>query len=99
MRELTRSLSVDELDARCLTRALSTREVLARYLIGKRKLNDMIRRGLLTAIDVGGAGRRQLRFTPEALREFEERLAVRPQARRRKPGAAIDPDIVALLDD
>ncbi len=79
-------------------RALSVREFSARYAIGVRKTRDWIRRGLLRAIDVGGC-RRQFRIPPEAVAEFENRLAVRKPAPRRQARIYISPTAAAMLED
>jgi hypothetical protein len=80
-------------------RAFSVRQVAAYWRDSPRKIRALIRRGLLRAIDLG-CGRQQLRVTPAALRECEERLAVKtaPPRRRRQRDSGIDPRILAELE-
>src|SRR5262249_548358 len=52
----------------------------------------------LQAVDLGSLGRPCLRITPEAIKEFEHRMApVAPAPKRRKQPAGISPSVAALL--
>lgn len=75
----------------------SIRQFAAYLRVSPRKVRSWIRLGLLRAIDVG-CGRQLLRLTPDAIREFEQRMAVKPPAHRPKRQSEIDPEIERLLD-
>jgi hypothetical protein len=80
-------------------RAFSVRQVAAYWRDSPRKIRALIRRGLLRAIDLG-CGRQQLRVTPEALRECEDRLTVKlssPRPRRQRD-TTIDASVLAELE-
>lgn len=79
-----------------LDRSRSVRQLAAYWRVSPRKVRALIRRGLLRAVDFG-IGRRQLRITPEAVRECETRLAVRTPPPRRKRCGDLDPELVAYL--
>ena len=80
-----------------IERSLSVRQLAWRWAVSPRKIRAMIRRKLLSAIDVG-SHRQQLRITPEAIAEAERRMAVMPTAPQRRRRVEIDPEIVALLE-
>jgi excisionase family DNA binding protein len=79
-------------------RSKSVREVAAYWRISPRKVRALIRRGLLRAVDLG-CGRQQLRITPDAIQECEERLTVKAPAPRRKRCPEIDPEIERILSE
>lgn len=80
-------------------RALSVRQLARRWGIAPKKVREMIRRGTLSAIDVG-FGRRQVRIMPEAIAECERRLTVQPARRRQaKRYADIDPEVARMISE
>lgn len=81
-----------------LDHSQSVRQVAAYWRVSPRKVRLLIRRGLLRAIDLG-CGRQLLRLTPEAIRECEQRLAVKAPSPRRKRQSEIDPEIERLLSE
>jgi hypothetical protein len=84
--------------AATIDRALSVRQLARRWAISPRKVRAMIRRGILSAFNVGTT-RTQLRIPPETVIEAEtKRLAVRPVTPRRRRREQIDPEIAALLN-
>jgi hypothetical protein len=85
-----------------IERSLSIKQFGKRYQIGPRKVRELIRRGILAAVDIGkGAGRQQFRIPPEAIRTFEAGIAVKPASpfRRRRCDDGISPTVRALLAD
>ena len=82
-----------------LPKTLSVCQLAKYWRVTPQKVRGMVRRGLLTAIDLGGL-RPQLRITPEAIKEAEERLRVRPAppVRRKRLDDGISPTVRALLD-
>ncbi len=83
-------------------KSLTVPEV-AKYLrVGVRKVREAIRHGHLEAIDISliGLGRRQVRVTPEALKAFEKKIAVKPQVpRRNRKADDIDPRVKRAMAD
>jgi hypothetical protein len=77
-------------------RGFTVADVAARYRVGEDKVRAWIKRGELSAINTASAlcGRPQLRVTPEALQDFEQRRAAAPapktQRRRRRPAGFVD---------
>jgi hypothetical protein len=65
--------------------------------VGRKKIRAWIKAGLLEALDVGTAGRSQLRIMPAAIKALEERLAVRKPQTPRRRRENIDPEIEDLL--
>ena len=76
---------------------MSVRQLAAYLCVGTRKVRAWIRSGLLEAIDVGTAGRTQLRIMPEAVQALQQRLAVRKPTPPRRRREKIEPEIEALL--
>jgi hypothetical protein len=80
---------------------LSVRQLARRWGVSPKRIRDLIRRRLLGAFDIGSR-RRQLRISPEAIKECERRLAVGTPAparrQKKKKTQGIDPEIVMLLD-
>jgi hypothetical protein len=75
---------------------LPVRQLAVRWKAAPKKIRTLIRRGILPAFDVGFR-RPELRIAPEVIREAEQtRLAVKPQAKRRKR-PDVDPVVVAML--
>jgi hypothetical protein len=81
-----------------LDRALSVRQLARRWGVSPKKIRAMLKRGILRGFDVG-FGRTQIRIPPEAIREAEQRLAVRAPTPRRKRQLEIDPEIERLLSE
>jgi hypothetical protein len=81
--------------------ALSIEEFASRYRMGEKKVREMIRKGIVEAIDIGIAtGRHQVRIMPEACRKFEELVRVRPAVpRQRKKKVRYPPEIMAILGE
>lgn len=80
-----------------IDQSFSVRQLAKRWRVSVRKVREMIRRGQLRALNVGGR-RSMLRVTPEAVRACEELLTVPatlPRQRRRVD--SIDPEIAKLL--
>ena len=77
-------------------RSYSVRQLASYWRVSPRKVRALIRRGLLRAVDFG-IGRRQLRITPAAVAECEQRLAVRTPAPRRKRSDDLDAELVEFL--
>jgi len=75
----------------------SRRQLAKFWGIAPAKVSAMVRMGILDAINVGFGGRVQFRFTPDAIKAAEERLAVGPAPKRRKRAGAVDPEIENML--
>jgi len=80
-----------------IEQAISVREAAKRYRVSTAKIREFIRRGLLGAVDVGANGRSCWRITPEACQEFDERMAVKPRAKRTKT-IRVDAEIEAIIN-
>ncbi|MCI0742287.1 MAG: helix-turn-helix domain-containing protein [Gemmataceae bacterium] len=80
-----------------LDRALSVRQLARRWAVSPKKVRAMLKRGIIRGFDVG-VGRTQIRISPEAVKEAEQRLAVQAAVPRRKRRNDIDPEVVALLE-
>src|SRR5262249_18272477 len=81
-----------------IDRSLSIREAARRWRKAPKWVRQMVRTGRLQAVDLGSLGRPCLRITPEAIKEFEHRMApVAPAPKRRKQPAGISPSVAALL--
>ena len=77
--------------------AISVREAAKRYRVSTAKIREFIRKGLMPAVDVGTNGQSCWRITPEACQLFDERMAVKPRAKRTKAGR-VDAEIESILN-
>jgi len=78
-------------------RCLTVRELARRWRVREAKVKEMIRKGLLQAIDLGRKFGASVRITPEAIREAERGLAVKPKVKKRRQ-ERIPPHIEAMME-
>lgn len=78
-------------------RCRSVRQVAAYFGVAPAKVRAWVKKRLLRATNVGER-RVELRISPDAIREFEQRRAATVPVNRQRRGEQIDAEVLKLLE-